>query len=60
MKQTEEDLRLSPSAGEMHHFGADITFSMDAAAKAGFVPPTTVDQGIALTADWARSQGLAH
>ncbi len=59
MKTTEENLRLSPAHGEMQHYSADVTFSMEAAAKAGFVPPTTVDQGIALTADWAQSQGLA-
>jgi nucleoside-diphosphate-sugar epimerase len=59
MKNTEESLRLNPSHGEMQHYSADVTFSMEAAAKAGFVPSTSVDQGVALTADWARSQGLA-
>lgn len=60
MKKTEENLRLAPSAGEMQHFSGDVTFSMDAARAAGFVPPTSVDRGIALTVDWARNEGLVH
>ena len=36
MKQTEENLRLAPSHGEMQHFSGEVIFSMEAAAKAGF------------------------
>jgi nucleoside-diphosphate-sugar epimerase len=59
MKKTEEDLRLRPSDDDMQRFSMDVTYSMDRAAKIGFVPRTSVDDGIAMTVDWARSTGLA-
>jgi nucleoside-diphosphate-sugar epimerase len=59
MKKTEEDLRIMPSKDDMGRFSLDVTYSMDSAKQAGFVPSTTVDEGIALTVDWARSVGLA-
>lgn len=59
MKKTEEDLRLRPSDDDMQRFSMDVTYSMDRAAKVGFVPRTSVDDGIAMTVDWARSTGLA-
>ena len=58
MKKAEEDLRLRPNDDEMARFATDVTYSMDRAAKAGFVPRTGVDEGIAMTADWARDIGL--
>ena len=58
MKRTEEDLRIMPNKDDMHRFATDVTYSMDAAAKAGFHPPTGVDEGIRLTVDWARRLGL--
>ena len=58
MKRTEEDLRLKPNDDEMVRFATDVSYSMKAAAAAGFVPPTTVDHGLALTADWARELSL--
>ena len=59
MKKTEEDLRLKPNDDEMQRFATDVTYSMDRAAQAGFVPQTSVDDGIAMTVDWARRSGLA-
>jgi nucleoside-diphosphate-sugar epimerase len=58
MKKAEEDLRLRPNDDEMNRFATDVTYSMDRAAKVGFVPRTSVDEGIAMTADWARDIGL--
>ena len=58
MKRTEADLRLNPNDDEMRRFSTDVTYSMDAARAAGFVPPTSVDEGLALTADWARATSL--
>lgn len=59
MKKAEEDLRLRPNDDEMQRFSTDVTYSMDKAAKAGFVPSTSVDEGIAMTVEWARGTGLA-
>lgn len=59
MKKTEEDLRLKPSDDDMQRFSMDVTYSMEKAAQAGFVPQTSVDDGIAMTVDWAKSSGLA-
>lgn len=58
MKRTEADLRLKPNDDEMRRFSTDVTYTMDAAREIGFVPPTTVDAGLALTADWARATNL--
>jgi nucleoside-diphosphate-sugar epimerase len=58
MKKAEEDLRLRPNDDEMNRFATDITYSMDRAARIGFVPRTSVDEGIAMTAEWARDIGL--
>jgi nucleoside-diphosphate-sugar epimerase len=58
MKKAEEDLRLRPNDDEMARFATDVTYSMDRAEKVGFVPQTGVDEGIAMTADWARDIGL--
>ena len=43
----------------MQRFSMDVTYSMEKAAKTGFVPQTSVDDGIAMTVDWARNSGLA-
>ena len=53
-----EDLRLQPNDDEIDRYATDVTYSMDRAAKVGFVPRTSVDEGIAMTADWARDIGL--
>lgn len=58
MKRTEADLRLKPNDDEMQRFSTDVTYTMDAARRIGFVPPTRVDEGLAMTADWARSMSL--
>ena len=58
MKRAEEDLRLRPNDDEMARFATDVTYSMERAAQAGFVPSTSVDDGIAMTAEWARDIGL--
>ncbi len=60
MKKAEEDLRLRPNDDEMTRFATDVTYSMERAARVGFVPSTSVDQGIAMTVDWARDIGLAE
>jgi hypothetical protein len=60
MKKAEEDLRLKPNDDEMNRFATDVTYSMERAAQAGFVPPTSVDDGIAMTAEWARDVGLVE
>jgi nucleoside-diphosphate-sugar epimerase len=59
MKKAEEDLRLRPNDDEMTRFATDVTYSMERAARVGFVPTTGVDQGIAMTVDWARGIGIA-
>jgi len=58
MKKAEEDLRLRPNDDEMARFATDVTYSMDRAARIGFMPQTSVDEGIAMTAEWARDIGL--
>lgn len=58
MKKTEQDLRLKPNDDEMQRFPVEVTYSMDRAAAAGFVPMTSVDAGLAMTVDWARNIGL--
>ncbi len=58
MKRTEEDLRLKPNDDEMQRFAADVTYGMAAAEAIGFTPPTRVDRGLAMTADWARAMSL--
>lgn len=58
MQRTEEDLRLAPGKDDMHRFATNVTYAMDAAARAGFRPSTPVDEGIRLTVDWARHLGL--
>ena len=58
MKKAEEDLRLRPNDDEMARFATEVTYSMDRAARVGFVPRTSVDEGIAMTAEWARDTGL--
>lgn len=58
MKKAEEDLRLRPNDDEMARFATDVTYSMRRAARFGFVPQTSVDDGIAMTAEWARDIGL--
>jgi nucleoside-diphosphate-sugar epimerase len=58
MKKAEEDLRLRPNDDEMARFATDVTYSMERAARFGFVPRTSVDDGIAMTAEWARDVGL--
>lgn len=58
MKKAEEDLRLRPNDDEMTRFSTDVVYSMERARKIGFVPRTSVDEGIAMTVDWARSTGL--
>jgi nucleoside-diphosphate-sugar epimerase len=60
MKKAEEDLRLRPNDDEMARFATDVTYSMERAALAGFVPSTSVDDGIAMTAEWARDIGLVR
>ena len=60
MKKAEEDLRLRPNDDEMARFATDVTYSMERAAQAGFVPSTSVDDGIAMTAEWARDIGLVR
>ena len=59
MRRAEADLRLNPNDDEMIRFATDVSYSMKSAAKIGFAPQTTVDRGLALTADWARHIGLA-
>jgi nucleoside-diphosphate-sugar epimerase len=58
LKRIEADLRLRPNDDEIARFSIDVTYSMEAAAKIGFVPQTGVDRGLALTADWAQKMSL--
>jgi nucleoside-diphosphate-sugar epimerase len=58
MKRAEEDLRLRPNDDEMERFATDVTYSIERAAKLGFTPRTSVDDGIAMTVEWARGTGL--
>ena len=58
MKNIELDLRLRPNDDEMQRFSTDVVYSGDRALAAGFKPRTGVDEGIALTSDWARRIGL--
>ncbi len=54
MMKTEADLRLMPNADEVERFATDVQYSMSRAAGLGFRPSTSVDTGIALTANWAK------
>jgi nucleoside-diphosphate-sugar epimerase len=58
MRRTEYDLRIMPNDDEIRRFSTDVVYSMAAANAAGFRPSTGVDEGLALTADWARRLGL--
>jgi len=58
MRKTEEDLRIRANDDEVLRFRTDVTYSMDKAARFGFVPPTSVDQGLAWSAEWARDMHL--
>lgn len=57
-EKADEQAKLTPNLDEMRRYAQDVIYSMDAARNAGFVPTTSVDQGIALTVDWAKSVGL--
>lgn len=59
LRRAEEDLRLNPNDDELTRFATDVTYSMASAARIGFVPPTTSERGLAVTASWARDVGLA-
>ena len=59
MRRAEEDLRLNPNDDELARFSEHVVYSMEAAARIGFTPPTGVERGLALTAEWARDLGLA-
>lgn len=54
MMRTEADLRLMPNADEVERFATDVRYSMTRAAHLGFKPSTNVDNGLALTANWAK------
>jgi nucleoside-diphosphate-sugar epimerase len=58
MKKTEEDLKLNPNDDDMQRFSMDVTYSMEKAASFGYVPQVTVDEGIALSIEWAKSLRL--
>lgn len=58
MKKTEQDLKLKPNDDDLARYALDVTYSMDKAKDLGFTPKTSVDDGIALTVDWARSVGV--
>ncbi len=60
MRQLETNLRLQATRDEVTRFSTDVTYSMDRAAAAGFRPKTTLHEGLAMTADWARHMGLAR
>ena len=60
MRNMEADLRLRPNDDEMERFSADVTYTMDHARALGFVPRTSAEDGMRMTADWARSMGLAY
>jgi hypothetical protein len=55
MKKTEADLKLNPKEDDMQRFSMDVTYSMEKAASVGYVPQVSVDEGIALSVEWARS-----
>jgi nucleoside-diphosphate-sugar epimerase len=58
LRRTEEDLRLKPNDDDLARYQQDVTYSMAKAQRLGFTPRTGVDQGLAMTAEWARSVGL--
>ena len=58
MKKTEEDLKLNPNDDDMQRFSMDVTYSMEKAASFGYVPEVSVDDGIALSIEWAKSLQL--
>ena len=60
MRKTEEDLKLRPNDDDIQRFSMDVTYSMQKAASFGYVPQVSVDQGIAMSVEWARSVGLAE
>lgn len=59
MKKTEEDLKLKPNDDDMQRYAMDVTYSMEKAASFGYVPQVSVDEGIALSVEWAKSMRLA-
>ncbi len=58
LRKVEEDLRLKPNEGEMALFGRDVVYTDDKARALGFTPPTSVDQGVAYSVEWAQKIGL--
>ena len=58
MKKTEEDLKINPNDDDIQRFSMDVTYSMDKAASFGYVPQVSVDEGIALSIEWAKSLRL--
>jgi nucleoside-diphosphate-sugar epimerase len=58
MKQVEVDLRMNPNDDELHLFGLDVTYSMEAARLAGFVPQTSLAEGLRYSVEWARGTGI--
>lgn len=59
MKKAEEDLKLKPNDDDMQRYAMDVTYSMEKAASFGYVPKVSVDDGIALSVEWAKGMRLA-
>lgn len=59
LKSLGSDLKQQPNPDELRLYGMDVVYSMDKARNAGFVPATSLDDGLAACAEWARDMGLA-
>jgi nucleoside-diphosphate-sugar epimerase len=59
LKRMEEGLRSGVHDGPADGYARRVNFAIDRARQIGFVPRTTLQDGIDASVQWARSQGLA-
>jgi UDP-glucose 4-epimerase len=58
MKRTEDDLRLKPNDDEILLYSTDVIYASKKARDIGFVPRTSLDDGLAASVEWAKSAGI--
>jgi UDP-glucose 4-epimerase len=58
MKRTEVDFRLRPNDHEMRLYGSSVIYSTVRAKEIGFIAGTSLEEGLAASAEWAKRAGL--
>jgi nucleoside-diphosphate-sugar epimerase len=59
LKRMEEGLRSGVHDGPADRYATRVIFAIDRARQVGFVPRTTLQEGIDASVQWARAQGMA-